>query len=84
MPKEKKSSGIIQKIYKRKFEDIGMLFFVDGQRAIMPAVSVEKALYNYFKYIGEENFNFESSMTTYFRLKKEFYEAAKTDSGDTR
>ena len=54
-----------------------MLFFVDGQRAIMPAVSVEKAVRNYFRFVGEENYNFESAMTTYFRLKKEYYESAK-------
>lgn len=79
MPKERQTSGLIHKIYRRKYEDLSMLFFIDGQRAIMPAVSVEKAMLNYFRYIGEENFNIESAMTTYFRLKKEYYESAKTD-----
>lgn len=79
MPSEKSYIKTIPRIYKRQAEDIAMLFFVDGQRSIMPAVSIEKALYNYFRHIKEENFNMESALTTYERLKKEFYESAQTD-----
>ena len=79
MPKEKESEKVIHKIYRRKYEDIAMMFFVDGQRAIVPSISVEKAMYNFFRFIGEEDFNIESTMTNYQRLKREFYEAAKKD-----
>jgi hypothetical protein len=78
MPKEKEYEKLIPKIYRRKYEDIALLFFVDGQRSIMPAISVEKALYNFFKYISEEDYNIESALTTYQRLKKEYYESSKT------
>lgn len=78
MPKTTESDKLIPKIYRRKYEDIAMLFFVDGQRTIMPAITVEKAMYNFFRFIGEENFNIESSLTTYSNLKKEYYENSKT------
>lgn len=79
MPKEKASEKLIAKIYRRKYEDIALMFFVDGQRALMPVLSVEKAIYNYFKFIREDEFNIESAMTTYTRLKKEFYENTTSD-----
>ncbi|HZK60713.1 MAG TPA: hypothetical protein VFC41_01465 [Anaerovoracaceae bacterium] len=79
MAKEKASEKLIEKIYRRKYEDIAMVFFVDGQRSIVPAISVEKALYNFFKHIGEEDYNMESALTIYGRLKKEYYESTKTN-----
>lgn len=79
MPKVKESEKVIHKIYRRKYEDIAMLFWVDGQRDLVRALSVEKAMYNFFRFIGEEDFNIESAMTNYQRLKREFYEAAKKD-----
>lgn len=74
MSKEKEYMKIIPKIYKRNFGDLSMFFFVEGIRTIMPTVSIEKALYNYFKYIKEEDFNIESSITEFMRIKKDFYE----------
>ena len=81
MPRVKESEKIIPKLYRRKYEDIALLFFVDGQRAIIPAITVEKAIYNYFKFINEEDFNIESAMTTYQRLKIEYYASTKKDQG---
>jgi hypothetical protein len=79
MPKEKESEKVIHKIYRRKYEDIGMLFWIDAQRDLIPSISIERAMYNFFRHIKEENFNIESSMSNYQRLKKEFYETAKTN-----
>jgi hypothetical protein len=73
MPKE----GFIRKIYKRKYEDVYMLAFVRGMRNVMPALSVEKCLYAYFKELGIRDFNIESSRVEFNRMQNEFYEAAK-------
>jgi hypothetical protein len=80
MSKEKLYEKLIPRIYKRKYEDMGMYFFVSGQRSIVPAISVEKALINYFRYIGEEDYNIESAIVTFFRLQKEYYESTQTDN----
>jgi hypothetical protein len=83
MPKERISEKLIPKIYRRKFEDISMLFYVMGQRDIMPAISIEKAMYNYFRRIRDEDFNIESALATFGKLQKEYYESAKKDIGAT-
>jgi hypothetical protein len=70
---------LISKIHKRNYEDISMFWYVKGQRDIMPAITIEKAMYNYFKAIGEDDFNIESRMTIYSRMQKEIYESSKTN-----
>jgi len=79
MPKEKTYKTHIEHIYKRNYEDIGMFFFVEAQRQIVPAVTIEQAICNFFHFISVMNYNLESAMTTYGRIKKEFYEASKTN-----
>lgn len=79
MPVTKQSDKLIPKIYRRNYDDIGLYFFVMGQRSIMPAVSIEKAVINYFRFIKEEDYNIESSMSTFVRLQNEFYESTKTN-----
>ena len=56
-----------------------MFYFVEGQRHVVPMVTIEQALENFFRYMGIRDFNADSAMTTYSRMKKEFYEAAKTN-----
>jgi len=80
MPKEKSYLGLIPKIYKRNYEDISMFFFVEGQRMIIPALTIERGILNYFRYAGIDDFNLKSALTTYIRLRKEWYENAKEDN----
>lgn len=79
MPKVKEIEQLIPKIYRRNYFDYSMFFFVMGQRNVLPALSIEKSLYNYFRAMGIDDYNIESALTTYIRIQKEFYEAAKTD-----
>jgi hypothetical protein len=78
MPKEKEYTINIHKIYKRKYEDLGMFFFVEGLRSVVPAVSIEHAILSYFKYLGIEDYNIESAMCNFTRMKKEFYESIRS------
>ena len=80
MPKVKDFMRIIPKIYRRNYEDVAMYFFVEAQRQIVPAVTVEQSLYNYFRFIGVNEFNIESAISTYSTLKRDFYENSKTNS----
>jgi len=79
MPKVKEIEQLIPKIYRRNYFDNSMFFYIMGQRDIVPALSIEKCLYNYFRAMGIEDFNIESALSRYTRMQKEFYEAAKTD-----
>lgn len=53
---------------------MGMFFFVEAQKQIVPAVTIEQSLYNFFRFIGEEDYNIESAMVTYNRIKRKYYE----------
>lgn len=79
MPKEKKYLSLINNIYKSNYEDIGMFFFVEAQRQIVPAVTIEQSIVNYFRYLNTDDYNIESSMTTYTRLKHKFFESLKSN-----
>ena len=74
MPKEKEVTKCIPKIYKRNAENIGLFFFVNAQRQIVPTVTLQQAIYNYFRFTGIEDWDIESAMTTFSRLQKEFYQ----------
>jgi hypothetical protein len=54
-----------------------MFYWVEAQRQIVPALSIERAIDNYFRNMGIKDFNHDSAMTTYSRMKREFYEAQK-------
>ena len=78
MQKEKPYKGKIARIYKRNYEDIAMFYFVEAQRSILPAMTIERAIDNFYRFIGECDFNHDSAYTTYLRMKKEFYDEAAT------
>jgi len=77
MPRKKGYIGIIDSIYQWAFEDTALYFWVEAQRSIVPAITIEQAIYSYFKYLCIEDFNIESAMATYSRLKKQFYKPGK-------
>lgn len=79
MPKEKSYLGLIPRIYKRNYEDISMFSFVEGQRMLVPAITIEQGITNYFRFCGIKDYNLKSSVSTYIRIRKEWYENAKTD-----
>lgn len=55
-----------------------MFFFVEAQRMIVPAVTIEQAVDNYFRYLGVRDFNHDSAVATYSKLKREYYESQKS------
>ncbi len=78
MPKVKESESVIAKLYRRSFSDQSMFFFVMGQKSVLAAMTTEKALYNYFRFMGIDEFNIESAMTTITRMQRELFECEKT------
>lgn len=72
MPKEKSYTASISRIYKRKFEDIGMFFWIEGQLKVVPTCTVEQALNLYFCFIGVDDYNLESAVVTFSQMRSEF------------
>lgn len=78
MPKEKETTRLIAKIYKKNFENTALFVWVNAQKQIVPTVTLEQAIWSYFKYF-DIDWDIESAMVTYVRMQKEFYEDTKTD-----
>jgi len=71
MPKEKSYTISIPRIYKRKYEDMGMFFYIEGQLKIVPTCTVEQALHSYFCFIGVDDYNIESAIVTFSKMRSE-------------
>jgi hypothetical protein len=55
-----------------------MFFFVEAQRQIVPAVTIEQAVDNYFRFLEVKDFNHDSAVATYSKLKREYYQSQKS------
>jgi hypothetical protein len=71
MPREKEFTKCIPRIYKRSYEDIGMFFFVEGQKQIIPTITVFQAIKNYHDFIGVEEFDCNTATVTLSRIRAE-------------
>ncbi len=80
MPKEKILTKCIPNIYKRNAENIGMFFWVKGQKNLIPTITIEQAIMSYFRFTGIslDEWDIDSAMTTYIRLQTEFLEDCKS------
>ena len=81
MAKDNECTRMIPKIYKKSYEDLGMFFFVEGQRQIVPTITITQAIQNYHKFIGQDTYDRGCAAVTYTRLRNSFidfnYEISK-------
>jgi hypothetical protein len=80
MPKEKSLTKVIPNIYKRNAENIGLFFFVKAQKQIIPTVTLDQAIMNFFRFaeISLDEWDLESARTTYNRMQKDFYDDCRS------
>lgn len=71
MPKGKPELKLIPKIYQKNYENLGLFFWVEAQKNLLPGITIEQSIQKYCKFVDCE-FDIENAMTTYNRLKKEF------------
>lgn len=85
MPREKELTKCIPKIYKCNAENILLFAWVNAQKQIVPAITVEQAIWNYFRYFGIDNWDMETARIIYARLQKEYLnnEISEETTGDT-
>lgn len=68
---------LIPKIYKRNAETLGLFFFVNAQKQIVSTITIEQAVYNYFRFIDIDDWDIYSAKVTFHNMQKEFYEDCK-------
>ena len=74
MQKEKDFTRCIHKIYRRNAENIMLFSWVNAQKQIVPTITIDQAIWNYFKFTSIEDWDIESARSTFVRLQKEYYE----------
>jgi hypothetical protein len=77
MPKEKELTQCIPKIYKVNAENIMLFSWVSAQKQIVPTITIDQAIYNFYKFTGID-WDIESARSTYVRLQKEYFEDCKS------
>ena len=78
MPRVTDVDKLIPKIYRRKYADLGLFFYVEAQKGIMPAIPTRKAIENYYRFICEDDYDIQSAETVFGRMKHEFYESQQS------
>jgi hypothetical protein len=77
MPKQKLCTKLIPRIYKRNAENLMMFAWVNAQKKIVPAVTIEQAIWSYFNFCDIDDWDIESARTIFSQIQKEFYEDCK-------
>lgn len=82
MPVEKELTKLIPRIYKYNAENLGLFFYVKGQLKILPTMSLDQAVANYFKFLGltYKDWDLDSAKTTYNRMQKDFYQCNRNET----
>lgn len=73
MPKGKECTKLIPKIYKRNAENLLLFGWVNAQKQIVPTITIEQAIWNYFKFCDIEDWDMESAIVTFSQIQKEYY-----------
>lgn len=91
MPREKSLIKTIPKIYKRNFENIGLFFWVEAQKQVVPAITIAQSIRSYYNMLDEE-FDSEIAQVNFSKMRSEFVdlkyrkhcEATKEDRDNTQ
>ena len=70
MPKEKLLTKLIPNIYKRNAENIMLFCWVKSQKQIIPTITLEQAIMNYFKFaeISLNDWDMESARCNLYKI----------------
>lgn len=79
MPKEKEFLKLIPKIYRKNAECIMLFSWVKAQQQIVPTITIDQAIWGFFKFAHIDDWDIESARTTYARLQNDYYETTKKD-----
>lgn len=71
MPREKSLIKSIPKIYKRNFESLGLFFWVEAQKQVVPTITIAQAIHSYYQMLGEE-YDCEIAQVNFSRMRAEF------------
>lgn len=71
MSKRKEETKTIPRIYQKNFENLGLFFWVEAQKNILPNITIVQSIQKYLNFVNMD-LDIETATTIYARLKKEF------------
>jgi hypothetical protein len=71
MPKDKEILKLIPTIYRKNFENLGIFFWVEAQKNIIPGITIEQSIMKFLNF-AQIDLDIETALTIYQRLKKEY------------
>jgi hypothetical protein len=77
MAKENPCLNNIEKLYKRSYFDSSLFNWVEAQRSLFKAVTVEQSILLFVRYYKLGDDNVDSLKVVYYRIQKEFYQTFK-------
>ncbi len=80
MPKGKECTKLIPRIYKINAENLMLFTFVNAQRQIVPTVTLEQAIWNYFRFTGIDDWDMEAARIQYHRIQKDYFEDCRENT----
>ena len=80
---EKECTKLIPRIYKRSAENMGLFFFVNAQRQLIPTITLDMAIRNFFRFTCIDTWDIESAMNIYCKMQKEYFEDLKNETAKT-
>jgi len=78
MATSKKPIASIPALYRSVHEDIAIFYWVEGQRRIIPGITIEQSLGMWIEYVGGEGWDIYSLRITYNRMQRKYYDSSKT------
>lgn len=68
------------KFCKRYIADLMLFSWVLSFRRNLPAVTIEKAIHNFYKHTSpEKDYNVDSEVVKYYRMEQDFNQMQKTE-----
>lgn len=78
--REKLLTKPIPRIYKKSAENMLLYAWVKAQRQLIPTMTVEQAIWSYFKQFEIDDWDIECAVVTFCRMEKEYYEDFKNET----
>jgi hypothetical protein len=72
MSKGKELTSLIPRIYKKNAENMMLFCWIKAQKQIIPTITLEQAIWNYFRFYGIETWDMECARTSFERMQKEY------------
>ena len=74
----RESDNPIHRIYKKNFESLGLFFWVEAQKRLLPTITLAQSIDQYYKFINEP-YDVNVAIVTVSRMRSEYIDMKYND-----